>query len=288
MSTPDAQPRDREERSGCSDPLAVRLRLQLAFDGAAYAGWQAQKIGLGVQEVVEKALWMVFPGAGRIHGSSRTDTGVHARGLVAHVDIPRVELRMAPRKVLLALNAHLPEDIRVLRVSRAPRSFHARFDARGKEYRYDIWNHPAHDPITRRTAWHVPRALDLQRMRSAAARFVGRHDFRAFAAERGYPFGNTVRTLSRCSVLARGPLITVVIVGDGFLYRMCRGIVGTLVAIGLGKMAEQDLDTVFESRDRRVAGMNAPAHGLVLCRVLYRRGAGEPPVAPDPGPEGTE
>lgn len=250
----------------------VRLRLTIAFDGTHYAGWQHQASGLAVQEVVETALAQLFPSHPRVQGSSRTDSGVHALGLVAHCDVPRPEFRFPPAKLVLALNAHLPEDIRVLAAARAPARFHARFDARGKQYRYFVWNHPAVNPLLRHQAWHVPRPLDGPAMRQAAQRFVGTHDFRAFTANRGVPLEDAVRTLTRCDVQRRGPLLTFVIEGNGFLYKMCRAIVGTLVQLGLGRLAAADLDRILASRDRRTAGLTAPAHGLVLWKVAYARG----------------
>lgn len=248
----------------------VRLRLVIAYEGTRYQGWQTQKIGQGVQAVVEKALRTLFPGAGPLHGSSRTDTGVHALGLVAHVDVPSAEWRMTARKLVLALNAHLPEDIRVQSAARAREGFHARFDATGKQYRYRIWNAPAANPLLRLTAWHVPRELDRARMQEAADLFVGRHDFASFTTNPGYPRASTVRTLTRCAVQGRGPDLTVILEGDGFLYRMCRGIVGTLVQVGAGRLAATAIPDILARRDRRVAGMTAPPHGLVLWRVFYR------------------
>ncbi len=250
----------------------VKLRLTIAYDGSRYQGWQVQKIGLGVQQLVEEALAKLFPEVGRIHGSSRTDTGVHALGMVAHFEIPRARFRMTPRKLLLALNAFLPEDIRVLRVDRAPKDFHARFSATGKEYRYLVWNHAAMNPLLRTTAWHVPLPLDLAAMRAAARVFVGKHDFQSFAANPGYARETTVRTVSRCCVRRSGALVTFTIVGDGFLYKMCRGIVGTLVQTGLGKFSARDIESMLAARDRRAAGMSAPACGLVLWKVFYARG----------------
>ena len=162
------------------DPL--KFKLTIAYDGTGYEGWQVQKTGTGVQEKVEAALAKLFPSRPRVHSSSRTDTGVHALGMVAHFEVPRAECRMPARKLALALNAWLPEDIRVLSAARAPRSFHARFDAAGKQYRYFVWNHAAMNPLLRHTAWHVPRPLDLRAMRAAAPFFVGKHDFQSFAA----------------------------------------------------------------------------------------------------------
>jgi tRNA pseudouridine38-40 synthase len=248
---------------------AVRLRLVIAFEGTRYQGWQTQRSGRGVQELVAAAARRLFPGAGPVHGSSRTDAGVHARGLVAHVDVPRPAWRMTAAKALLALNAHLPEDVRVQAVRRARPGFHARFSAAGKEYRYFVWNAPAADPLRRHLLWHVPRPLDLAAMRTAAALLPGRHDFRAFTANPGYPRPHTVRTLTRCEVRRRGPEITFVIAGDGFLYRMCRGLAGTLVQVGLGRIPPAAVAAILAGRDRRAAGMTAPAHGLVLWRVGY-------------------
>ena len=252
----------------------LKFRLTIAYDGTAYAGWQVQKIGLGVQQKVEEALAKLFPSRPRVHGSSRTDTGVHALGLVAHVEIPRSEIRMTVRKLALALNAHLPEDIRVLAAARCHADFHARFDATGKQYRYLVWNLGAMNPLLRTQAWHVPVKLDLPAMRAAAKCFVGRRDFRSLTANPGYERDSTIRRLTRCDVRRTGPLLTFIIEGDGFLYKMCRGIVGTLVQVGQGKIAPTGIRRILAHRDRRVAGMTAPAHGLVLWKVFYERRPG--------------
>jgi len=253
---------------------ALKFKLTIAYDGTAYEGWQLQKIGTGVQEKVEAALAKLFPSRPRVHSSSRTDTGVHALGMVAHFEVPRSECPMTARKLALALNAWLPEDICVLSAARARRDFHARFDASGKQYRYFVWNHPAMNPLIRHTAWHVPRPLDLRAMRAAAPLFVGKHDFQSFAANPGYAKQSTVRSLTRCEFKRQGRLLTFVIEGDGFLYKMCRGIVGTLVQVGLGKFPADEVRRMLTKRDRRVAGMTAPAHGLVLWKVSYRKGQG--------------
>jgi tRNA pseudouridine38-40 synthase len=247
----------------------TKFKLTIAYDGTGYEGWQVQKTGTGVQEKLEAALAELFPSKPRVHSSSRTDTGVHALGMVAHFEVPRAQFTMTARKLALALNAWLPEDIRVLSVARATKKFHARFDATGKQYRYFVWNHQAMNPLIRNTAWHVPRALDLQAMRSAARLFLGRRDFKSFAGTRGYEMESTVRTLTRCEIKRSEPLLTFFIEGDGFLYKMCRGIVGTLVQVGQGKIAVADIKKILASRDRRTAGMTAPAQGLVLWKVFY-------------------
>jgi tRNA pseudouridine38-40 synthase len=250
----------------------LKFKLTIAYDGTEYEGWQVQKTGTGVQEKVEAALAKLFPSHPRVHSSSRTDTGVHALGMIAHFEAPPAECKMSARKLTLALNAWLPEDIRVVAAARARKDFHARFQAAGKQYRYFVWNHAAMNPLIRHTAWHVPRPLDLRAMRLAAPAFVGQHDFQSFAANPGYAKASTVRTLARCELQRRGPLLTFIIEGDGFLYKMCRGIVGTLVQVGLGKFSAEEVGRMLAQRDRRVAGMSAPAHGLVLWKVYYRRG----------------
>ncbi len=254
----------------------LRFKLTVAYDGTGYAGWQVQRSGVGVQEKVEGALAVLFGGPHRIHSSSRTDAGVHALGMVAHVDILRDRFRMPVRKLALALNANLPEDIRVVSAVRARGDFHARFWAVGKEYRYTVWNHRSMNPLLLNRAWHVPQALDVPAMVRAARSLVGEHDFRSFAANRNYEVEFTRRHMSMCAVRGRGPLLTFVLRADGFLYKMCRGIVGTLVQVGQGKLGGEDLLGVFAERDRSAAGMTAPAHGLVLCRVFYPPG-GKPP-----------
>ena len=255
--------------AGWEGEKELKFRMTIAYDGTNYAGWQVQKTGLGVQEKMEEALRKLFPSGPRIHSSSRTDTGVHALGMVAHASVPRDEFKIPMPKLALALNAFLPDDIRVIAATRCRPDFHARFDATGKQYRYLLWNHPAMNPLLRHQAWHFPQALDLAAMRSAAKIFVGKHDFKSFAATRNYEMESTVRTLGRCEIKRSGSLLTFIIEGDGFLYKMCRGMVGTLVQLGRGKFGWDDLKKMLAARDRRLAGMTAPAQGLVLWKVFY-------------------
>src|SRR5450432_2889270 len=249
--------------------IPMKFKLTIAYDGTAYQGWQVQKIGTGVQEKIETAFGKIFPGVKRIHSSSRTDTGVHALGMVAHVEIPRAEFKMPAGRLTLALNAFLPDDIRVLSAVRVPEKFHARFNATGKQYRYFVWNHPVMNPLLQNRAWHFPAKLDVKAMRAAAKFFLGKHDFQSFAATRSYEMASNVRTLTRCDIKKSGENFTFIIEGDGFLYKMCRGIAGTLVQVGQGKIAAAEIKNILASRDRRVAGMTAPAHGLVLWKVFY-------------------
>ncbi|MGN6552770.1 MAG: tRNA pseudouridine(38-40) synthase TruA [Verrucomicrobiota bacterium] len=247
----------------------LKFKLIIAYDGTGYEGWQVQKTGTGVQEKVEEALAKLFPSKPRLHSSSRTDTGVHALGMSAHFEIPKAEVRMTASKLALALNAWLPADIRVMKASRATPDFHARFQATGKQYRYSVWVGSAMNPLLRRSAWHVTRKLDLPAMRAAARLFVGKHDFQSFAANSGYKKASTVRTVTRCDIRKSGQQLTFIIEGDGFLYKMCRGIVGTIVQVGQGKFPAEQIKTMLVKADRRVAGMTAPAHGLVLWKVFY-------------------
>jgi tRNA pseudouridine38-40 synthase len=198
--------------------------------------------------------------------------------MIVHVEIPKGEFNMPVGKLGLAINAHLPEDIRVMAAARCAETFHARFHASGKQYRYFVWNHFAMNPLMRTQAWHVGKPLNLAAMRDAAKLFIGKHDFKSFAANRNYEMESTVRTLHRIDIKKSGNLITVIIEGDGFLYKMCRGIVGTLVYVGQGKIAVREVKEILAAKDRSAAGMTAPAHGLVLWKVFYH---GKPPGKPN-------
>ena len=248
---------------------SLKLKLTIAYHGARYKGWQVQKSGITVQQKVEEALKRFFPSVDRVHSSSRTDTGVHARGMVAHVEVQKDEFRIGELKLRLALNAFLPDDVSVTEVKRVPDNFHARFDATGKQYRYMIWNHPALNPLQREVSWHVPRELDFLRMQEGAKFFIGNHDFRAFAVKREYEMQSTIRVVSNCKLYKKDSMLTCLIEGEGFLYKMCRGIVGTLVEVGLGKLKPVDIRNILKSCDRSQAGMTAPAHGLILWKVMY-------------------
>ncbi|MBM3862413.1 MAG: tRNA pseudouridine(38-40) synthase TruA [Verrucomicrobia bacterium] len=248
----------------------VRFKLVIALDGAAFHGWQSGRSGRGAADHLEAALARYFPGASGVVSSSRTDSGVHAVGLVAHVDLPRA---VAPDRVRAALNAVLPATLRVMAASRVSSAFHARFDAVSKEYRYQIRNHPVMDPLLVGRAWHVPQALDLPAMRAAAACLVGVHDFRSFTVRRDGSPGETTRKILRCGIRGRRGLLTLVGEADGFLYRMCRRIAGTLVDVGRGRMTVDDVVAALDRPGIAAAGVTAPAHGLCLHRVRYQRSA---------------
>jgi len=242
------------------------FKLTLAYDGMLYAGWQLQPNGKTVQEVVEAAFAKIAGRAVRVHGSGRTDAGVHARGQVANCSFGTP---LTTATLQRALNANLPEDIRVTRVQDVDAKFHARFSAKGKEYRYQIDCGPVADPFLRRYAWHHPRPLDVATMRRAARLLNGRHDFSALSANPMRAVESTVRTISKLSVTRQGNILTIAVVADGFLYKMVRSIVGALVKVGEGRMTVELLQNLVTTKKRTELVETAPAHGLFLWRVFY-------------------
>ena len=251
------------------------LKLTLAYDGTRLVGWQRQAEGDSVQGVLEDALARFEGRPVTVHGAGRTDAGVHALGQVASV---QVAFAHDAATLARALNAQLPEDVRVLSVEDAAPEFHARFSARAKTYRYCIRNGPVASPFERAFVWHVPQPLDVESMRQAAERLVGRHDFSAFRSI-GTDVPDSVRTLHVSSIAERsgaapwlgdaGPVLTYEVSGDGFLRHMVRAIVGTLVEVGRGWRNPAQMDDLLRSRDRARAGATAPPHGLFLVRVVY-------------------
>ena len=247
-------------------PKRRHFKLTIAYDGTNYAGWQLQPNGSTVQEFIEGALAKMAGGAVRVHGSGRTDAGVHAKAQVANCSF-RSALTTAT--LVRALNANLPVDIRVERVQEVGTRFHARFSAKGKEYRYQIDCGAVADPFLRAYAWHHPRPLNVVAMRQAARLLKGCHDFAALSANPMRPVETTVRTVSRLSVTKRGSLLTIVVVADGFLYKMVRSIVGGLVKVGEGRMTVEELQKLVKTKKRSALVETAPAHGLFLWRVFY-------------------
>ncbi len=250
-----------------SSPPKRRFRLTIAYDGTAYAGWQVQPGNLTVQEVLEARMEAVVGHPCKVHGSGRTDQGVHAVGQVAHVDI---ETRMPPKSLRLALNARLPGDIRVVGARVVNPRFHARRSAVAKEYRYFIWNDDLMPPHQRLYALHVRRPLDLPAMHAAAAQFVGEHDFVAFMANPNRAVESTVRTVMECQFRRRGKRIEFRVRGSGFLYRQVRSMVGLLLRIGQGAEPPGTVAQLLAGKAPRTARVpSAPPQGLFLWRVWY-------------------
>jgi len=246
--------------------MPQRLKLIVAYDGAPFAGWQSQSHRNTVQDHLERAFEHVTGGAVRIHGAGRTDAGVHALAQCAHVDV----LKFLPAdRWIKALNALLPSAIRVLRCRSVSHDFHARLSAKGKIYRYRIWNASVLPPFEYRRAWQIGQSLDLKIMKSAAKHFVGTRDFAAFAANRGKPEPSTVRTINSTRVRKKGPCVTIEFDGDGFLYKMVRLMVGALVQCALGKMRIDEITSRLRSGKIGSARFTAAAEGLYLVRVRY-------------------
>lgn len=249
--------------------MPQRLKLIVAYDGTAYRGWQSQAGGNTVQDHLEGALRNVTGARVRIHGAGRTDAGVHALGQCAHADVATRD--WASERWVHALNASLPAAIRVQRARYVPLSFHARFSATGKTYRYRMWNARVLSPLELGRCWHVPLPLDMRPLTEAAALLKGTHDFSAFAANRGKPEANTVRTITGVRVRRAGSSVTVDFSGDGFLYKMVRLLVGALVRCAQGKMPVSRVAELLESPASTVPAERcvAPAEGLILMRVRY-------------------
>jgi tRNA pseudouridine38-40 synthase len=241
--------------------------MTVAYDGTAYSGWQVQPHHPSVQQTIEESLRGIVGHAVKIHGSGRTDQGVHARGQVAHTDLA---CRMSAESVCRALNARLPHDIRILKVSLARQDFHARRSAAGKEYRYFVWNDATVLPDKRLYAAHVYRPLDVTAMRKAAALFVGRHDFASFTANPQREVESTVRTIFAFTVSKRGKEIVFRVSGEGFLYKQVRSMVGFLLRVGEGAEPPEAVRELLASCAPRKARVpSAAAQGLFLWRVWY-------------------
>ena len=258
--------------SAKADIQARRFKLTIAYDGTAYAGWQVQPHHPSVQQKIEEVLFGIVGHPVKLHGSGRTDQGVHARGQVAHVDL---STRMGAESVCRALNARLPHDIRILKASVAPRDFHARRSAEGKEYRYFVWNDVTVLPDKRLYAAHVYKPLDVAAMLSAAGYFVGRHDFASFTANPQREVESTVRTVYAFSVSKRGKEIVFRVSGEGFLYKQVRSMVGFLIRVGEGAERPEAVKELLSSCAPRKARVpSAAAHGLFLWRVWYHKNRG--------------
>jgi tRNA pseudouridine38-40 synthase len=249
--------------------MTSRLKLIVAYDGAPFSGWQSQPNGNGVQDHLENAFAQICSQPVRVHGAGRTDAGVHALAQCAHTDLS--ERRYGADRWRSALNGVLPQAIRVMRCDFAPESFHARFSAKGKLYRYRVWNSEVLPPLENNRAWHVRDAIDYKLLITSAELLAGRHDFASFAANRGAPVADTFRTLRRVSVRKSGPLVTLEFEGDGFLYKMVRLIVGSLVQIGVGITSANEIKSrlAHPARTTTRARNVAPACGLFLVRVRY-------------------
>lgn len=246
----------------------MTVLLWLAYKGTRYAGFQVQPNALTVCEVLQNAMEAVLGSRPDVKGCSRTDAGVHARRFALSF---RYDGTVPLRRLPLALNAHLPTDVRVMQAQQVPEDFHARYAAHAKTYCYRIRNGAVDDPFDAEFTHRVPKPLDEQAMQRATAGFVGTHDFLALCASGSSvaAHGDTVRTITRCDVTRDGEVFTITVTADGYLYNMVRILAGTILQAGLGKLDPAQVPAILQSRDRRRAGPTLPANGLCLADVQY-------------------
>lgn len=243
-----------------------RYKCTISYDGTLFSGYQVQPNARTVQSEIESALARIHKGqAIKITASGRTDAGVHAKGQVIHFDSP---LSIPDERWPMALQTVLPEDIAVIKVEKALSSFHARFDAKGKEYRYFVRLVKTNDPFTRHYQYQYGYHLDVNQMRYAAVHLVGTHDFTSFCSAKT-EVEERVRTIKEIEIVEDGDIIMFRFVGNGFLYNMVRILVGTLLEVGRGLKSPEQMIDILAAMDRNQAGKTAPPHGLYLWKVLY-------------------
>ncbi|MCA9092834.1 MAG: tRNA pseudouridine(38-40) synthase TruA [Planctomycetaceae bacterium] len=287
MPQSDSEPSAADDSVANQQTWSRNFRLKLAYDGSAYHGWQIQQDLPSIQAELERAVFSMTGEKTVVESSGRTDAGVHAAGQVANF---KSNSRLPAHRFRLGLQSYLPPDIVVLEVEEVPLTFHARFQAKRKRYRYLIDNHPAPLPFLKKYAWHYHSPLDVAAMHASAQALHGTHDFRSFECH--WPnklssvrtiFEISVRRLSGWSMWHQsdslpavdpasneeGGYVCLDVVGDGFLYNMVRSIMGTLVEVGRGKAPPDEMHRVLTSLDRRTGGITAPAHGLYLVSVGY-------------------
>lgn len=240
------------------------LKVIIQYNGANYCGWQKQPDSLGIQGTIEKAIYEVTKEEVKLTGSGRTDAGVHALGQVANF---KLECSIPEHKIPSALNAKLPKSISIIACTEVDDEFHSRYSAKGKRYRYLIYNNMYRSPIYKDTSYHVRYDLDFEKMCKEAKHLIGEHDFKGFMSS-GSSVNDTVRTIYDITLEKQEDLIILEVEGNGFLYNMVRIIVGTLVDIGRGRINES-LKDIINSKNRGKCGHTAPAHGLFLKKVDY-------------------
>lgn len=248
--------------------LIMRLKLTISYDGSSFQGWQSQPSRNTIQDHLEAALFRITSQAISVHGSGRTDAGVHALAQTAHFDVPATA-RLSLMNWQNALNANLPFTIRILRIQKVADTFHARFSAQAKIYRYQIITSCVMPPLDLPRAWHVPQKIDLDLLKDQIPCFIGTHDFRAFSAKRHKAPEDTIRTISSIRLRKAGSRLTFTFQGNGFLYKMVRMIMGGLIHVAQKRAAEDWIVQLLNSPGTASCTHVAPAHGLTLMRVLY-------------------
>lgn len=242
--------------------------MTIAYDGTDYSGWQIQPNGISVQEVMQKMMQIILRESVKITGSGRTDAGVHAAGQTAHFHF---HTELQKQSFLNSMNGLLPEDIRVLSLEEVHNDFHARYSATGKIYHYHLWTDRFVIPFKRLYTYHCRYNLSLELLREAANYFIGTHDFKAFAnsSTEGTASYDSIRTISRLDVIEQEGGLRLEFEGNGFLYKMVRNIVGTLIHASANKIPIEKIPHIFQSLDRKTAPAAVPPTGLFLMKVLY-------------------
>lgn len=243
-------------------------KMKIAYDGTQYGGWQVQPNAISIQETIEKALFILLKDNVNVIGSGRTDAGVHALGQMANF---RTSQEIDLAKFFKSLNGLLPLDIRIIDIEETTEDFHARYSAKSKCYHYHFCDQNVQLPFYRNYSWHVRQKIDRNLLKEAIKIFIGEKDFLAFANEShlGSASKNSIRNLYRLDIIENENGFRLEFEGNGFLYKMVRNIVGTIKEVVTGKRDIDDIYTIFESKDRKKAGIAAPAHGLFLAWVSY-------------------
>lgn len=241
------------------------IKLTIAYDGTNYSGWQRQNNARTVQEEIEKALYKILKKSITIHGSGRTDAGVHALGQVASFTD---DFDLPVNKIPFVINNVLPKDIVIKTAEKMDMDFHARYCAKGKKYIYKIFNDSIRNPIYRNHTCYINGDINIKKLTQASKYFIGEHDFRTFMAS-GSNIKNTVRTIYNINIYKKDKFIILEYDGNGFLYKMVRIITATLLDINFNRISPKDIESIIKSKDRSKAKHTAPAQGLYLDEVYY-------------------
>lgn len=247
-----------------------KYKLTISYDGSQYSGWQYQPNSISIQEVIEKAFFTLLQKPIRLISSSRTDAGVHALGQVAHIILDH---KADLHKLIYSLNGLLPSDIRIKEIEEVPLSFHARFHAKKKIYHYHLFCEKFHSPCNRLYSHHVRHRFNIEALKEAIPYFIGTHNFKAFANEntKGSASSSPIKTIYTINVVEQLGGYRLEFEGSGFLYKMVRNIVGTLLECSKGKLSPHAIPELMESGDRRKLPKSAPAHGLFLMQIDYEK-----------------
>lgn len=241
------------------------VKLTIEYDGTNYHGWQYQNNVNSIQEEIEKALTKITGEYINIFGSGRTDAGVHATGQVANF---YTTSQLPIKRFKYALNMRLPRDITIVDSEEVDLEFHSRFSAKGKQYKYIIYNNEMPSAINRNYSYHIINRLNIDEMKKASKCLIGTHDFKSFMSK-GTIVKDTIRTIYSIDIIKNGNFIEIIIEGSSFLRSMIRIIVGTLILVGNGKLRKEDLPNIILGKTRCLSGPTAPAQGLYLQKVYY-------------------